>query len=93
MAFTFAEEFAALGYDERRLLELFRRPGYGGPYQAYRVLGEPEIRRIIRESLTLWGGFRVVVQDSSPDPPRGPEGLVRIGSREGTVPSGSEEDE
>ncbi len=62
MAYTFAEEFAALGFGEERLLELFRRPFYAGAHRAYRALGEPEIRRIVREGLEVWGRVRVVVR-------------------------------
>ena len=67
MAFTFAEEFAALGFDENRLLTLFQRPNYAGAHRAYEVLGEDEIRSIIRESLEVWGAFRIVTRDSVSD--------------------------
>lgn len=66
MAYAFAEEFVALGFDEHRLLEMFRRPFYAGAYQALRVLGEPEVARIVKESLGAWGGCRVIVRESSP---------------------------
>ncbi|HSF19687.1 MAG TPA: hypothetical protein VLK65_29470 [Vicinamibacteria bacterium] len=65
MAIAFAEEFAALGFDEGRLMSLFRRPNYAGAHRAYQLLGEEEIRRIVSEALRLWGGFRVVVRDAS----------------------------
>jgi hypothetical protein len=68
MAVTFAEEFAALGFDEERLLGLFRRPENLGAYRAYRVLGEVEVQGIIREALEIWGRFRVVVRDTEPVP-------------------------
>jgi len=63
MAIAFAEEFAALGFDEDRLMSLFRRPHYAGAHRAYRLLGEEAIRRILRESLAVWGSYRVVVRD------------------------------
>jgi hypothetical protein len=63
MAIAFAEEFAALGFDEEHLLNLFRHPHYAGAHRAYRLLGEEEIRRILKESLAVWGSYRVVVQD------------------------------
>jgi hypothetical protein len=65
MARVIAEEFASLGYDEEQLVALFRRPFYAGAHQAYRVLGESEIRSLIRESLGIWGRFRVVVKDKT----------------------------
>ncbi len=81
MAATFADEFAALGFTGERLLEMFRRPRYAGAHRAYRMLGEEEVRRIIDESLELWGRVRFVVRDSAP------AGLVRIGSRTASRPS------
>ncbi len=63
MAAVFAEEFAALGYDEDRLIQMFRRPFHAGAHRALRLLGEPEIRRIVQESLRVWGRYRVVVRD------------------------------
>ena len=59
MACVFAEEFAKLGFDERRLLRLFRNPFYAGPYQAYRALGEPVIRGIVDECVRAWGRGRL----------------------------------
>ncbi|MCP4204562.1 MAG: hypothetical protein GY769_21850 [bacterium] len=85
MAYTFAEEFAALGFGRDRLLELFRRPGYAGAHRAYLALGEDEIGRIINESLSLWGRFQIVVEDPTRVPrgevrARPPEELVQLGS-------------
>ena len=80
MAYTFAEEFAALGYDEGRLLKMFEQPFYAGAHRAYQVLGEVEIHRIVRESLEIWGHCRIVVSDTASAEGQGPEDLVRIGS-------------
>ena len=63
MAYAFAEEFAALGFEGERLMNLFRRPHYAGPHRAYQLLGETEIARIIRESFAVWGNYRVSVRD------------------------------
>jgi len=63
MAMALAEEFAALGFDGERLMNLFRRPHYAGAHRAYQLLGETEIERIIRESLAVWGNYRMVVRD------------------------------
>jgi len=68
MALAFAEEFAAMGFDEQRLLLMFDNPFYAAAHQARRVLGEGEVKRIVRESLQAWGGCRVVVLDA-PDGP------------------------
>ncbi|MFQ5790640.1 MAG: hypothetical protein ACE5JI_09220 [Acidobacteriota bacterium] len=79
MAIAFAEEFAALGFDEERLMNLFRRKHYAGAHRAYRMLGEAEIRIIIRESLAVWGNYRVVVQDApESDSSQGVDPLVQI---------------
>ena len=67
MAWVFAEEFVQLGFNEDRLLTLFRRPFYAGAHQAYRLLGEPEIRSIVREALEFWGRRRIVVKDKQAD--------------------------
>jgi len=64
MAYAFAEEYAALGYGEEQLLRLFRQPAYAGPHQALAGLGEPEIRRIVRECVDVYGRVRFVVRDS-----------------------------
>jgi hypothetical protein len=68
MAYAFAEEYASLGYDEKRLLALFREPSYSGPHLASSILGEGEIRSIVSESVGRWGGTRVIVHD--PEAPR-----------------------
>jgi hypothetical protein len=85
MAFVFAEEFAALGFDEDRLINLFRHPNYAGAHRAYRMLGEAEIRRIIQESLAVWGNYRVAVQDNEQARSENYDPLVQI-----TVPPKAE---
>ena len=49
MVYVFAEEFARMGYDEVRLLRVFRNPFYAGAHQAYRALGEQAVSQIVRE--------------------------------------------
>ena len=44
MARAFAEEFAAQGYDEPRLIHVFRSPYYAGPRLAWDQLGETRVR-------------------------------------------------
>jgi hypothetical protein len=80
MAATFAEEFAALGYDETHLLNLFRQPFYAGAHRAYQALGEVKIHHIVRESLAVWGHCRVVVRDAARAKDKGAEQLVQLGS-------------
>ena len=60
MAYVFAEEFARLGFDEARLLRLFRDPLYAAPHRAFQVLGEPRVRAIIAECVRAWAPRRGV---------------------------------
>jgi len=80
MAWAFAEEFAALGFDERRLMALFAQPFYAGAHQALCLLGEEEIRTIVAQSLAVWGRYRVAVKDAVAEPGEGGAGLIRIHS-------------
>ncbi len=59
MAYTFAEEFAQLGYSEEQLIEMFRSPAYRAPNDAYRLLGEDMIHSIVCECAEVWGRFSV----------------------------------
>jgi hypothetical protein len=63
MAYTFAEEFAALGHDHDRILRMFKNPRFGGPHAAYRALGEGVVLGIVAECARVFGRNRVVVQD------------------------------
>ncbi len=63
MAYTFAEEFAALGHDRDRILRMFRNPRFGGPHAAYRALGEGAVLGIVAECVRVFGRNRVVVQE------------------------------
>ncbi len=62
MAYTFAEEFAQLGYGEERLLKLFRSPSYAAVHQAWLALGDDEVRRIVAECVGVFGSVRFVVR-------------------------------
>jgi hypothetical protein len=64
MAYVFAEEFARLGFSEKRLLALFHNPFYAGAYRALGTLGEEKIRGIIGETLEIWGRFHYGVEDA-----------------------------
>jgi len=59
MAYVFAEEFARMGYDKRRLMRLFEHPFYVAAHRAYQELGKEEIERIVDECLAVWGRGRV----------------------------------
>lgn len=64
MAYTFAEEFARLGYSEEKILHLFQTPFYRGAHGAYQALGETAIRKIVRECIGIWGRMRFADRDS-----------------------------
>jgi hypothetical protein len=66
MAYAFAEEFAAMGYDTERLLRIFRTPHYAGAHDAWKRLGDLAIRRIVDESIACFGRVRYVVRDAPP---------------------------
>jgi hypothetical protein len=85
MAYVFAEEFARLGFDEERLLRLFRQPFYAGAHRLWEALGEARIRGVIRETLALWGGFRCVDRDAAP--PAGAQDACVRGAQ--AVPDGA----
>ncbi len=53
MAECFVVEFTRLGFDPNRILQLFKTPGYAGPFLAYRALGEDVIRALIDEQVLL----------------------------------------
>ena len=67
MAEAFADEFAQLGHTRAQILALFRAPFYAGAHQAWELLGEDAIARIVDESLSVWGRVRCVVTDVPDD--------------------------
>lgn len=69
MAAAFADEFAELGLTRPQILALFRKAEYSGAHQAWRLLGEGEIGRMVDESLAVWGRFRCVVTDGVDNEP------------------------
>ncbi len=64
MAYTFAEEFAQLGYGEERLLKLFRSSSYAAAHQAWLALGDDQVSRIVKECVDVFGSVRFTVQVS-----------------------------
>ena len=67
MAAAFADEFAQMGFDRERLLQVFASPFYAGAHAACELLGDPEIARIVDESLRAYGGQRFAVKDADED--------------------------
>ncbi len=65
MAYVIAEEFARLGFNQRRLMHLFQNPFYQSAHQALTIVGEETIESIIREALEIWGRCQLVDQDSA----------------------------
>ena len=65
MAAAFADEFAQLGFTRPQILGLFRRAEYTGAHQAWTLLGEDAIGKLVDESLAVWGRFTCVVTDSA----------------------------
>ena len=55
MAWVFAEEFARLGHEGRRILGLFRSPFYAGVHRSWRALGEAEVTAIVEQCVSVWG--------------------------------------
>lgn len=56
MARTFVEEYALMGWPPHRVLEMFRRPFYGGAHDAYEAIGEERVRHLIAETYGLEEG-------------------------------------
>ncbi|MFQ5898485.1 MAG: hypothetical protein ACE5JN_09580 [Candidatus Methylomirabilia bacterium] len=65
MAYVFAEEFARMGFDETRLMRLFRNPFYAGAHQIYRTLGEAAVREIVDECVRVWGRRRLIAEGTT----------------------------
>jgi len=84
MAEAFADEFAQLGFSRAQILALYRAPFYEGAHRAWELLGEPEIARIVDESLAVWGRISAcwMCQRRNPD-----RGRNRYSSFAGTVGS------
>ena len=69
MAAAFADEFAQLGFTRVQILALYRKAENTGAHQAWRLLGEDEVGRIVDESLAVWGRFAYMVTDRVDDAP------------------------
>ena len=47
MARCFIEEYLNMGWNDRAILAMFRKPTYKGPYSVYRQRGEEYVRQLI----------------------------------------------
>src|SRR5262245_21611272 len=64
---VFAEEFARVGFDEEKLLSLFRNPFYAAAHRAWLALGEEAVGALVREGVGLWGRIRLRDRDTDPE--------------------------
>jgi len=55
MAEVVVEEYARLGWDERRLLGLFKNPFFRATHAIYRAKGEAYVSELIQRTLAKWG--------------------------------------
>jgi hypothetical protein len=55
MAECFVEEYARMGWDERRLMTLFVNPTFLATHRIYRLKGEDYVRELIRRTCAKWG--------------------------------------
>jgi len=62
----FAGEFARLGLDAEKVVQLFRSPFYVAPYRTYQILGEEKVSKIVRASVDLWGKIQVERREVAP---------------------------
>ncbi len=59
MARCLVEEYLREGWDERRLLALFRNPFYRALHVIYQARGEEGVRSLIAEVAATWGVWNV----------------------------------
>jgi hypothetical protein len=59
MARCLVEEYLRQGWDETRLLALFRNPFYQALHAIYRDRGEEAVRALIAETAATWGVWTV----------------------------------
>ena len=55
MAYVFAEEFARMGFNKKKLMRIFQTPFYAGAHRAYLELGDAEVEKIVDECIGIWG--------------------------------------
>lgn len=59
MAECFVEEYVRLGWNETRLMTLFRSSMFMATNRIYRIKGEAWVRELIRRISAQWGAFAV----------------------------------
>ena len=67
MARCLVEEYLREGWEEERLLALFRNPFYRGPHLIYRARGEDFVRAVIAEARARWSVWRVAEEGEGAD--------------------------
>jgi len=77
MAAAFADEFAQLGYNRAQIQALYRNAFYAGAHQAWQLLGDEEIARLVDESVNVWSRVRYVVTDRPDEIEAQPLRLIR----------------
>ena len=63
MARCLVEEYGREGWEEERLLALFRNPFYRTPHMIYRARGEAYVRRVIEQVRARWGVWQMAVEE------------------------------
>ena len=57
MAECIVDEYVRLGFDQRRLMTLFRSPLFLATHRVYRAKGEAYVRQLIEKTLLKWGAL------------------------------------
>ena len=60
---VFAEEFARMGFNAEKLMELFRNPFYAGPHAIWRSRGDEYVRGLILCGRERWGFPRFAIKE------------------------------
>ncbi len=58
MVLCYAEEFARDGWNEEKLLAMFRNPFYLGPHLVWRQKGDSFVLSVIKEAIGIWQPIR-----------------------------------
>ena len=69
MAECFVEEYVRMGWDEQRLLTLFRNPMFLATHRIYQQKGEGYVRDLIRATSAKWGGSQIQFHAPKFEPP------------------------
>ena len=58
MALCFAEEFVREGWNQERLMWMFKNPVYQGPYLVWKQKGDGFVQQVIQEAVQMWRPLR-----------------------------------